>query len=167
MLAMCGARLQQPGKAVDMLRHSSRGSQFDERGLATGGPFPYFPANGGLLCAVAMMAAGWDGAPQCPRFSRRRQLDRSLGGAEAGPATLNAGEQALGDAGTDRAAQGRKCPVRGARSPAASARVRRGCPLGGWRNSTFGADIGYVACIRRRSRRRSWGLPFAVSASTV
>ncbi|MDR0726138.1 MAG: hypothetical protein LBF59_09075, partial [Prevotellaceae bacterium] len=32
-------------------------------GLSAGGPFPYFPSNGGLLYAVAMMAAGWDGAP--------------------------------------------------------------------------------------------------------
>ena len=31
--------------------------------MATGGPFPYFPSNGGLLYAIAMMAAGWDGAP--------------------------------------------------------------------------------------------------------
>jgi len=26
------------------------------------GPYPYFPANGGLLTAVAMMAGGWDGS---------------------------------------------------------------------------------------------------------
>ena len=38
--------------------------QFNEAGLATRGPFPYFPSNGGLLYAVAMMAAGWDGAPK-------------------------------------------------------------------------------------------------------
>jgi len=63
MLAMCGARLGQSGKAVDMLLSPAGGFRFDERGLATGGPFPYFPSNGGLLYAVAMMAAGWDGAP--------------------------------------------------------------------------------------------------------
>ena len=63
MLAMCGARLGQGGKAVDLLLHPAGGFRFDERGLAAGGPFPYFPANGGLLYAVAMMAAGWDGAP--------------------------------------------------------------------------------------------------------
>ena len=33
------------------------------RGVNTGGPCPYLPGNGGLLYAVAMMAAGWDGAP--------------------------------------------------------------------------------------------------------
>lgn len=47
-------------------RHDVVLTAFDERGLATGGPFPYFPANGGLLHAVAMMAAGWDGAPKVP-----------------------------------------------------------------------------------------------------
>ena len=64
MLAMCAARLGQPDRAIDMLLHSSPGFQFDAHGLATGGPIPYFPANGGLLYAVALMAAGWDGAPK-------------------------------------------------------------------------------------------------------
>ena len=64
MLAMCAARLGEPARAVDFLLHPSGGFQFDARGLATGGPFPYFPSNGGLLYAVAMMAAGWDGAPK-------------------------------------------------------------------------------------------------------
>jgi hypothetical protein len=45
-----------------MLLHNSPGFQFDEHGLATGGPFPYFPSNGALLTAVAMMAGGWDGS---------------------------------------------------------------------------------------------------------
>lgn len=63
MLAMCAARLGEPDRAIDLLLHRSAGFQFDERGLATGGPFPYFPSNGGLLYAIAMMAAGWDGAP--------------------------------------------------------------------------------------------------------
>ncbi|MBK7711782.1 MAG: hypothetical protein IPN67_05190 [Bacteroidales bacterium] len=34
----------------------------DGVGLASGGPFPYFPSNGALLTAVAMMVAGWDGS---------------------------------------------------------------------------------------------------------
>jgi hypothetical protein len=62
MLAMSAARLGKPDLAIDYLLHASPNFQFDERGLATGGPFPYFPSNGGLLYAVAMMAAGWDGA---------------------------------------------------------------------------------------------------------
>jgi hypothetical protein len=63
MLAMCAARLGETERAIDFLMHPASGFQFDERGLATGGPFPYFPSNGGLLYAVAMMAAGWDNAP--------------------------------------------------------------------------------------------------------
>ena len=64
MLAMCAARLGEPDRTIDFLLTSSSNFQFDERGLATGGPFPYFPSNGGLLYAVAMMARGWDGAPR-------------------------------------------------------------------------------------------------------
>jgi hypothetical protein len=62
MVAMAAARTNNPGKAIDMLLHESQGFQFDEHGLASGGPYPYFPSNGALLTAVAMMAAGWDGA---------------------------------------------------------------------------------------------------------
>lgn len=64
MLAMCAARLGNPEKAVDLILTSSDRFAFDDAGLATGGPYPYFPSNGGLLYAVAMMAAGWDGAPE-------------------------------------------------------------------------------------------------------
>lgn len=64
MLAMCAARLGEPERAIDFLLTDKPGFQFDEQGLATGGPFPYFPSNGGLLYAVAFMAAGWDGAPK-------------------------------------------------------------------------------------------------------
>ena len=71
MLAMAAARAGKPGLAIDMLLHSSPNFQFDEHGLATGGPFPYFPSNGGLLTAIAMMAAGWDGSHgDAPGFSK-------------------------------------------------------------------------------------------------
>jgi hypothetical protein len=62
MMAMATARSGNPERAVDLLLHSSKGFQFDEHGLATGGTFPYFPSNGALLTTVAMMAAGWDGS---------------------------------------------------------------------------------------------------------
>lgn len=62
MLAMAAARTNNSELAIDMLLHSSPNFQFDEHGLATGGPFPYLPSNGALLTAVAMMAAGWDGS---------------------------------------------------------------------------------------------------------
>ena len=71
MLAMAGARTGQPALAIDMLMHPSAGFQFDEHGLATGGPFPYFPSNGALLTAVAMMCGGWDGSEgEAPGFPK-------------------------------------------------------------------------------------------------
>ena len=63
LMAMCAARNGDPHTAVDMLLNPAKGFQFNACGLPTGGPFPYFPSNGGLLYAVALMAAGWDGAP--------------------------------------------------------------------------------------------------------
>ncbi len=73
MLAMCAARLSHPDKAVDYLLNYPAFA-FDEHGLVGGGraPFPYFPGNGGLLAAVAMMAGGWDGGPaaEAPGFPR-------------------------------------------------------------------------------------------------
>ncbi len=71
MVAMAAARTGKPALAIDMLLHKSKGFQFDEHGLATGGPFPYFPSNGALLTAVAMMAAGWDGSRgEAPGFPK-------------------------------------------------------------------------------------------------
>ncbi|HEY4417389.1 MAG TPA: hypothetical protein VGO57_16985 [Verrucomicrobiae bacterium] len=63
-MAMAAARVGDPQLAVDALLKSSTKNQYDERGICTGGPGPYLPGNGGLLYAVAMMAAGWDGAPK-------------------------------------------------------------------------------------------------------
>ena len=48
MVAMAAARTGNPKLAVDMLLYNSPGFRFDEHGLATGGPFPYFPSNGAL-----------------------------------------------------------------------------------------------------------------------
>jgi hypothetical protein len=72
MMAMAAARNGEPNLAVEALLHSSRKNQFNVAGLSSGGPFPYFPSNGGLLYAVAMMAAGWDGGPNnnAPGFPR-------------------------------------------------------------------------------------------------
>jgi hypothetical protein len=60
---MAAARVGDPSLAIDALANSSGKNHYDERGICTGGPGPYLPGNGGLLYAVAMMAAGWDGAP--------------------------------------------------------------------------------------------------------
>lgn len=63
-VAMCAARLGEPGLAIDaLLKDAGNRNNYDQRGVCTGGPCPYLPGNGGLLYATAMMAAGWDGAP--------------------------------------------------------------------------------------------------------
>jgi hypothetical protein len=64
MIAMAAARNGQPRIAVEALLHPSKKNAFTANGFSSGGPYPYFPSNGGLLAAVAMMAAGWDGAPK-------------------------------------------------------------------------------------------------------
>ena len=66
LLAMAAARNGEPQMAVDALLHPAARNNFNAVGLSSGGPFPYFPSNGGLLAAVAMMAAGWDGGPDKP-----------------------------------------------------------------------------------------------------
>jgi len=63
MMAMAAARNGEPKMAVDALLLDSPRNHFLANGTSTGGPFPYFPSNGGLLYAVALMVAGWDGAP--------------------------------------------------------------------------------------------------------
>jgi len=65
-MAMAAARVGEPNLAIDALLNPSVKNHYDERGFCTGGPAPYLPGNGGLLYAVAMMAAGWDGAPKQP-----------------------------------------------------------------------------------------------------
>ncbi len=62
MAAMAAARNGDPQLAIEFLLHPSSKNEFDSIGLNTGGPFPYFPGNGGLLYAGALMAAGWDGS---------------------------------------------------------------------------------------------------------
>jgi protein-glucosylgalactosylhydroxylysine glucosidase len=66
MLAMTAARLGEPERAVDALlldtpknHYALNGQVYQRPGLTI-----YLPANGGLLYAVAMMAAGWDGSPR-------------------------------------------------------------------------------------------------------
>lgn len=63
MTAMCAARLGEPQKAVDALLMDKRtntylinGHNYQDSRLRV-----YLPGNGGLLTAVAMMCAGWDG----------------------------------------------------------------------------------------------------------
>jgi hypothetical protein len=65
MVAMTAARLGEPHKAIDALlmdtpknHYRKNGHNHQRPGLTI-----YLPGNGALLYAVALMAAGWDGAP--------------------------------------------------------------------------------------------------------
>ncbi|MDR1809448.1 MAG: T9SS type A sorting domain-containing protein [Prevotella sp.] len=66
MMAMAAAKNGRQSTAIDALLHSSTKNAMNSVGLSTGGPYPYLPANGGLLYAIAVMAAGWDEAPNIP-----------------------------------------------------------------------------------------------------
>jgi hypothetical protein len=59
-VAMAAARTGQPQLAVDALLKEHPANRYSVDGMCGGW---YLPGNGGLLYAVAMMAAGWDGAP--------------------------------------------------------------------------------------------------------
>jgi hypothetical protein len=62
-MAMAAARTGRPRIAVDALLNDSPKNSYSIEGINDGW---YLPGNGGLLYAVAMMAAGWDGAPDGP-----------------------------------------------------------------------------------------------------
>jgi len=83
LVAMTAARLDEPEIAVDALsmdtpknHYHPNGHNFQRSGLTI-----YLPGNGGLLSAVAMMAAGWDGAParHAPGFPREGWTVRAEG----------------------------------------------------------------------------------------
>lgn len=65
-LAMASARCGKPEKAIDALMfEASQKNEYGKCGVNRGGPEgTYLPGNGGLLYALAMMAAGWDDGPE-------------------------------------------------------------------------------------------------------
>jgi hypothetical protein len=67
-MAMAAARVGETQRAVDSLLMDVPRNGYDWRGVNQGGPnlSAYSPGNCGTLYAVAMMAAGWDGAPARP-----------------------------------------------------------------------------------------------------
>ncbi|MGK7395719.1 MAG: hypothetical protein ACNS62_14160 [Candidatus Cyclobacteriaceae bacterium M3_2C_046] len=73
LIAMSAARLGEPAKAIDALfmdvqknTYLKNGHNYQDARLSI-----YLPGNGGLLTAVAMMAAGWDGSEgENPGFPR-------------------------------------------------------------------------------------------------
>lgn len=79
LMAMTAARLHEPRKAIDFLLADNRNNRFGfagmtprehlERGAYRRAAETYFPSNGGLLLAIALMAGGWEGEPaKAPGF---------------------------------------------------------------------------------------------------
>lgn len=60
--ALTAARLGRPQDAVDALLLDQPHNGHLADGFSNGGSRPFLPASGGLLCAVALMAAGWEPA---------------------------------------------------------------------------------------------------------
>ncbi len=75
LIAMTAARLGEPEAAVDALLMETPKNTWAANGHVWQRPnLPlYLPANGGLLAAVALMAAGWEGGPaaRAPGFPQR------------------------------------------------------------------------------------------------
>jgi hypothetical protein len=74
MMAMTAARVGEPARAVDALLMAVQKNRYLRNGhnVQDKERLPlYLPGNGGLLYAVALMAAGWDGeSAQAPGFPR-------------------------------------------------------------------------------------------------
>jgi len=66
LAAMTAARLGEPERAIDALLLDTPKNHYGVNGQVYQRPnlTIYLPANGGLLYATALMAAGWDGAPK-------------------------------------------------------------------------------------------------------
>lgn len=66
LIAMTAARVGDPEKAIEALLKTEDKNRFLLNGhnSQSADLGAYLPGNGGLLAAVAMMAAGWDGAPK-------------------------------------------------------------------------------------------------------
>jgi len=76
MIAMCATRLVEPEMAVDALLMNKRTNTY----LVNGHNYQndrlriYLPGNGGLLSAIALMCAGWDGNPvENPGFPKNEE----------------------------------------------------------------------------------------------
>jgi hypothetical protein len=76
LMAMTAARVGRPDLAIDcLLMNSPKNSYLRNGHNYQNDRLPvYLPGNGGLLAAVAMMAAGWDGCPEthAPGFPQNK-----------------------------------------------------------------------------------------------
>ncbi|TDV47896.1 hypothetical protein CLV71_109131 [Actinophytocola oryzae] len=71
-MAMTATRLGEPATAVDILLRDTDKNTYLHNGhnFQTATLPLYLPGNGGLLAALALMVAGWDGGPPLPGFPR-------------------------------------------------------------------------------------------------
>jgi hypothetical protein len=70
---MTATRLHEPSTAIDALLRDTGKNVFSRNGhnRQTDSLPLYLPGNGGLLAALALMVAGWDGDDErCPGFPR-------------------------------------------------------------------------------------------------
>jgi hypothetical protein len=88
MTAMCAARLGEPNLAVDALMMKQQANTY----LLNGHNYQnerlrlYLPGNGGLLTAIAMMCAGWDGCQEItPGFPKNGRWKVKWEGLEKMP----------------------------------------------------------------------------------
>ncbi|WP_197289670.1 hypothetical protein [Saccharothrix sp. NRRL B-16348] len=80
-MAMTATRLGDPRTAVDVLLSDTPKNGYLRNGHNRQSDWlpVYLPGNGGLLAAVALMAAGWDGGPPTPGFPADRWTVRHEG----------------------------------------------------------------------------------------
>ncbi|MFD0206792.1 MULTISPECIES: hypothetical protein [Saccharothrix] len=80
-MAMTATRLGEPATAVDVLLLDTPKNTYLPNGHNRQSDLlpVYLPGNGGLLAAVALMAAGWDGSPPTPGFPPDRWTVRHEG----------------------------------------------------------------------------------------
>lgn len=80
--ALTAARLGEPATAIDILTNASAPARFMPSGYVRrardpDGAVAYLPVNSAFLCALGLMAGGWDGAPDgpAPGFPRDGKWD--------------------------------------------------------------------------------------------
>lgn len=90
--ALTAARLGEPATAVDILTNTSAPARFMPSGYVRrprdpDGAVAYLPVNSAFLCAVGLMAGGWDNAPSgpAPGFPRDGKWDIRVEGLNPMP----------------------------------------------------------------------------------
>jgi hypothetical protein len=148
VMAMTATRVGRPDLAVDSLLMDGQKNQSTGHCPQMGSFLPvYLPANGGLLAAVSLMAAGWDGADtDLPGLPRDGSWTARHDGFSPGP-----------DRGPRNAMVGVACPRYPPVQPPRHGRVRPRRPpptrpphAGSARDNPTGLDRPPAGCLRKR-----------------